>query len=117
MQIRVFQADEELTHVALQGRMDSPNVQRIENGFLALTAGRGKPSIIELEDVSFMVSVGMRMLIESAKGLKAVDAAFILVGPSGLVEDALRIAKLDTVFTIVETAVEALNIVNHSEED
>ncbi|WOO42427.1 STAS domain-containing protein [Rubellicoccus peritrichatus] len=116
MQIRVFQADQSLTHLALQGRMDSPNVQRIENGFLALTAGRGKSSIIELEDVSFMVSVGMRMLIEAAKGLKSADQQFILVGPKGLVEDALRIAKLDTIFTIVETAVEALDKINHEAE-
>lgn len=117
MEIRVFQADENLTHLSLHGRMDSANVHRVEAGFLALTAKRGQSAIIELGDVTFMVSVGMRMLIDAAKGLSAVNKHFILVSPKGLVEDALRIAKLDSVFTIVATTVEALDKINHREDD
>ncbi len=75
---------------------------------MALTSGRNLPTVVELGDVTFMVSIGMRMLIDAAKNLAHHDCGFILVGPRGLVLEALTIAKLDEVFTIVDTPEAAL---------
>lgn len=108
MEMRVFRADGTLTHLALHGRMDYDGIESIERGFLAVTAARGLPAVVDLGEVTFMVSIGMRMLIEAAKALAHQQQAFILTGPRGLVREALHIAKLDEVFTIVDSAKEAL---------
>lgn len=109
MELRLYRADHTLTHLALQGRLDHAGVENIEGGFMALTSGRALPTVVELEDVTFMVSIGMRMLIEAAKSLSHHDCPFILVGPRGLVQEALVIAKLNEVFTIVDTPEAALD--------
>lgn len=110
MELRIYQADKILTHASLHGRMDYAGIKALEEGFYAITAGRNRSAVIELEDVTFMVSIGMRMLIEVAKTLAETNCQLILTGPRGLVKEALAIARLDEIFTIVDTPDEALRL-------
>lgn len=104
MEMTVTQADDRVSHVALAGRMDHHGVQAVEHAFLAATAERGKPAIVEMAEVTFVVSAGLRMLLAAAKTLQASEAKMALVQPQPLVAETLRLAKLDLVFVIADSA-------------
>lgn len=113
MEMRIYRADDELTHLALSGRMDTAGVLALERGFQALMQGGRVPVLLDLSEVTLMVSIGMRMLIEAGKALAEHKAELILIGPQGIVSETLRIAKMDTIFRIVPTMEEAKQLLEH----
>jgi len=107
MEMTVLRADDELTHVSLSGRLDLPGVQAIELKFLAQTASRRKPAVVDLSGVSFISSMGIRMLLSAAKNLKPAGAKLVALAPSEVVEEALRVAGLETIIPISKNLDEA----------
>lgn len=75
--------------VCLIGRLDSPGVDRIETRFLAALAPAGKNAIVDLGQVSFVSSMGIRMLLGAARALKLKNARLVLFGAQPLVEETL----------------------------
>ncbi|OHB56967.1 MAG: hypothetical protein A2Y12_20740 [Planctomycetes bacterium GWF2_42_9] len=100
MELIKLREDDEFTHIALSGRLDVNGVQQIEQSFTAATAGRGKPALVDISEVSFLASLGMRMFLNSAKALKLKKTKMALLNPQPLVEDALRSAGLPSVIPI-----------------
>jgi len=111
MEIRVIRADDEVTYVALSGRMDHNGVQRVESEFNDLVADRGKPAVVDLSEVTFVVSLGVRLLLSAAKTLGAYGAKMALLKPQPLVAETLRLAKLDEVFVLAGDEAAALEAV------
>ncbi|OGV54430.1 MAG: hypothetical protein A2017_03900 [Lentisphaerae bacterium GWF2_44_16] len=100
MELIKLKEDNELSHIALSGRLDVNGVQQIEQSFMAATALRGKPAIVDISEVSFLASLGMRMFLNSAKALKQQKTRIVLLNPQPLVEDSLRSAGLTSVIPI-----------------
>ena len=100
MELITLREDDELTHIALSGRLDVSGVQQVERPFAALTAARGKPVLVDVSEVSFLASLGMRMFLSCAKTLKQHKTKMVLLNPQPLVEDALRSAGLTSVIPI-----------------
>ncbi len=50
-----------------------------------------------MSNVTFLASLGIRMLVEAAKGLKAPGAKIVLLKPQELVEKSLRSSGLHTI--------------------
>lgn len=110
MTTTILETSDSLTHLALQGSLDLEGAQKIEAEFLALTAGRQKPVIVDLAAVDFLASFGMRLLIEAYKPLAAANRKMILLHPQPSVEKVLLAAGMDNLVTISrdETAAKAL---------
>ena len=89
MELRVLKEAPDLTHVALEGRLDVPGVQTIEETFFEHTAGRGKPTIVDLSKVTFIGSTGLRMLLKAVKELQKNGAKMVLLKPQPMVEQSL----------------------------
>ena len=70
----------DVTKVALDGRLDTAGVGRIELGFSARAAG-GKPVIVDLSRVSFIASLGVRMFISTARSLSSRGGRMALYAP------------------------------------
>lgn len=108
MELKVIRADDEISHIALIGRMDHNGVSQVELKFLASTASRQKPALVDMSEVTFVVSLGIRMLLGAAKSLQATGNKMALVKTQPLVAETLRLAKLDEVFILADTEEEAL---------
>ncbi|GHB93504.1 STAS domain-containing protein [Cerasicoccus arenae] len=108
MELKVIRADDEVSHIALIGRMDHNGVSVVELKFLASTASRHKPTIVDMSEVTFVVSLGIRMLLGAAKSLQAQGCKIALVKTQPLVAETLRLAKLDQIFVLADTEEEAL---------
>jgi anti-sigma B factor antagonist len=69
MQMQVKDAGEGLLEVSLVGRLDTPGVDRVETQLTAHLVPRGARAIIDLSQVTFIGSGGIRMFITIARAL------------------------------------------------
>ena len=107
MELTVVEQSDDLTVVALDGRLDVQGVSDVEMKFVANTSGRRKPTIVDLSKVEFIASLGMGMLVSAAQTLKQRGARLVLLKPRELVVDSLNAAGLTSVLTVSETMQEA----------
>lgn len=107
MLIDVIEADAPLTWLALNGRLDTDGAQRIETQFAALTVARQQDAMLDMSGVSYIASQGIRILVSTAKALHRQRHRLVLFAPQPLVADVLRIAGIDQVLAIADTAEQA----------
>lgn len=100
MEIKVIKADGDYTHVALSGRLDIHGVSTVEMKFAELVGAKGRPSIVDMTEVDFLASLGMRMLLSSAKALRAKGAKLVLYNPQPVVLEALQTAGFGAIMPI-----------------
>ena len=87
--------------VALRGRLDTVGVDHVESRFLAEVTGSGRNAALDLGAVTFLSSMGVRMIIATARALKAQDRKLVLFGAQPLVLSTLRMVALDQIIPIV----------------
>ena len=89
MDMQVIQADDDITHVVLDGRFDIQGAQEVDSRFGEL-AKSGKAMVVDLSEVSFLASLGVRTLMLSAKTLISRGAEMAVCGANENVEKVLR---------------------------
>ena len=94
--------------VALVGRLDSAGVDRIETRFLASIVPGGCSAIVDLSQVDFIASMGIRMITSAVRSLRARNASAALYGAQPLVREVLGMVNLGQVVPICSTEAEAL---------
>jgi anti-sigma B factor antagonist len=100
VRITVFNAEDGLTTLSLEGRLDATAITAIQPEFMEKTVARKKPVLVDMSQVSFMASLCIRMLVEAAKALKASGARLALLRPNPLVEKALKSSGFNLVVGI-----------------
>lgn len=100
MILQVVRSDDELTHVKLSGRVDLAGIGDLDREFTRQTVPRRKPVIVDISDVDYIASIGLRMLVTAAKALDKFGAMMVLLNPHPDVEDLLRTAGFDKVMPI-----------------
>lgn len=90
MGIPHFNAEDSITTLSLEGRLDAASVIALQPEFMEKTVALKKPVLVDMSEVTFMASLCIRMLVEAAKGLKASGSRLALLNPSPLVEKALK---------------------------
>ena len=114
MELKIIKADEDLTHLALSGRLDVVGEREVGVRFKAYTAARKKSALIDLSGVTFLASLGIRMLFLSAKSLAGAGERMVVLNPQPLVEETLRTAGLTELMPIAQSVDEALEILGRS---
>ena len=107
MELTIIQRADELTQVSLSGRMDAMGIQRVETRFQGLTAARGKHTIIDMSGVDFIASIGLSMLLSSARSLHHRGARMVIVNPQPRVMKVLETAHMPSVIPVVKSLAEA----------
>ena len=97
-----------LMHIVLAGRLDMDGVEAVELEFTATIGKATDGVIIDLEQVDFLASLGMRMLLSSAKLLNSKGVPIVLLNPQTLVLETLQIAGFDSLFQIENSLDEAI---------
>ena len=97
-----------VTCVRLSGRLDAPGADSIDTRFTAAVVTPGRDAVIDLSGVSFVASMGIRLLIASARGVRLKGANMVLFGAQELVYTALDQAALDQIIPIVTTEQQAI---------
>ena len=89
MDMTVTRADDDIAHVALDGRFDIQGAQEVDSRFVEL-ADSSKAMIVDLSKVSFIASLGVCTLMLSAKALIRRGSELVVYGASENVDKVLR---------------------------
>ena len=102
---------ENLTHVKLRGRLDTHGVDQIETKFTASLVPGGRNAVVDLSELTFVASMGLRMFIGVKKALARHGAKMILVAPQPQVSEVFAAASLGTIIPIVGNETEAIAVI------
>ncbi|MBL8346653.1 MAG: STAS domain-containing protein [Rubrivivax sp.] len=108
MQMTVTEMAGSAVELGLSGRLDTAGVDAIETRFNAASIAADRHALVNLADVEFVSSMGVRMLLMAAKAQKARHRRFLLMVPPGSVREMLETAAIDTLIPMFETRDEAL---------
>lgn len=82
----------------LEGRLDTAAVAKIETGFAAkagAASSQGDKVIIDLQDLTYLSSMGIRLLVSTLKQFKQRGITFVTIAPrEGTVQELLQMASL-----------------------
>jgi anti-sigma B factor antagonist len=95
--------------VRFDGRLDTAGVDAVETRFLAAT-GLGKDVIVNLAGVVLITSMGIRMLVGSARALSLRKRRIVLFGAQPLVAEVLDTAAIDSLVATVTAQGDALSL-------
>jgi len=86
--------------VHVTGEVDLTSAPRLEQAIRELIDGGVRRLIVDLSDVRFMDSTGLRVLMSSYKRLTEVGGALVLGRPSEAVKRVLDVSGLNSHFTV-----------------
>jgi anti-anti-sigma factor len=110
MQITHEILDNGIIKVCLSGRMDVLGAQEIDLKFTALTASKKAFILVDMTEVSFLASLGMRTLIFSAKALSSRGGVMLLFKPQPNVLDVLETSGVSSLIQIHDDHDQAISI-------
>jgi anti-sigma B factor antagonist len=102
MQLEMTQSGE-TSKIKLNGRLDTPGVGVIETRFTASVVATGRNAVVDLSQVTFVSSMGIRMLLTTARSLGLKKAKMILFGAQPLVLESLGNAGVVGLIAYAET--------------
>jgi anti-anti-sigma factor len=99
--------------VRLSGRLGSPEVDKLEIPFTAMTAAAGKHALVDLSAVTFIGSMGIRMLISAARAMQRKGLTLVLFGAQEMVQEVLDQVSLGDIIPLVADEQAALAQLNN----
>lgn len=100
MKLDVVELENGVTKILLSGRMDIEGASAADMRFNVI-AGSKKNVVVDLSDVTFMASLGLRTLVMSAKSLASKGGRMVLLNPQPNVEKVLETTGINTVIPVV----------------
>lgn len=100
MELTVKQLESGRKCVQLSGRLDLKGTQEIDPSFTQSTGGSGKSVIVDLSEVTYIASIGIRMFLSNIKQMKAAGTKMVLLNPQKMVEEVFRLAGVDAIIPI-----------------
>jgi anti-sigma B factor antagonist len=100
-----------VTSLKLEGRLDTAAVARMEAGFAARAGAlnaQGSKAIIDLEGLTYLSSMGIRLLVSTLKQFKQRGVIFVTVAPrEATVQELLKMADLNDHLNLVDSVASA----------
>lgn len=115
MELKIIKTNGDYTHVALSGRLDIDGVKSIELNFASVVGGKGHSAIVDMTEVGFIASLGMRMLLSAAKSLRAHNAKIVLYNPQPVILEALETAGFSAIMPIANDFSKALALLQEKD--
>lgn len=108
MEFEVAPLDDERSIVRLKGRLDSSGVDQIETRFTAAVVAANRHAAIDLSQVDFLASMGIRLLISTGKAMQLKGRRLGLFGATEAVQGVLDAVALDQLIPVVADEQQAL---------
>jgi anti-sigma B factor antagonist len=95
----VEEASGGIAFVILRGRLDTAGANDIDLKFNAI-AGARRAVVVDLSQVDFLASLGIRVLVLGARAVKNKGGKLVILSPNDGVRSALSAARTDTLIPI-----------------
>jgi anti-sigma B factor antagonist len=99
-----------VTRVILEGRLDIEGAAAVDLQ-MNIIAGSKKAVLLDLRQVSFLGSMGLRALVAPARAIKGRGGKMVIFGPNEMIAKVLKVSGVDTMIPVhqeLETALAAL---------
>lgn len=94
--------------IALKGRLDTAGADRIEARLSAAIVPRGLNAIVDLSQVEFIGSMGVRMLISIARAVARKNTRLVLFAAQEGVREVFDSVSLGDIIQIRDTEADAV---------
>ena len=95
-----------IRRVSLSGRLDADGLRSVEDDFHA--AATAEPNVIvDLSDVDFLASMGIRMLVSASQDQEQLGGRLVLAGPDELTMRILKATGIDQLVPVHATSDDA----------
>lgn len=102
MKLEVTELDNGIKQIKLTGRLDIPGTNEIENSFTAHAASKKQVVLVDMAEVEFITSYGMRILVSNAKSLARRGGKMVLYRPAPTVKEVLVMAGIGEIISIYD---------------
>lgn len=100
----------DIRKVVLVGRLDTAGVDVVEPRFGAAIVPAGKNTVVDLSQVTFLASMGVRMLIATTRALSRKGGKLVMYGAGPGVMDVIETTALWDIIPVAKTENEALGM-------
>src|SRR6266508_5948477 len=100
MQLQYSDLENNIGMIKLIGKLDIIGVGEIETKFAGYCAGDGVRMLVDLSEVDFLASIGIRLLTLSAKSVASRGGKMALVNPIPEVEQVLDVTGIPAIIPI-----------------
>jgi anti-anti-sigma factor len=114
MKLNIVDEDNGVTRLVLAGTMDIEGAMSVDKEFAEVAASKRKLAV-DLADVDFLASLGMRTLVSSAKEVMKHGGRMVLFAAQPNVEKALRTSGIDTIIPIASNFNSAAELVGYAD--
>ncbi|MBU1341185.1 MAG: STAS domain-containing protein [Proteobacteria bacterium] len=94
--------------VSVTGKMEAATAPKLEKAISGYVASAQKPIILNFENLNFISSAGLRVVLFSAKQLKTKKQDLLISGLNGSVKNVFELSGFYSIFKIFETIEAAL---------
>jgi anti-anti-sigma factor len=107
MTFEIRHLEDDVVVIELSGRLDTAWAQGDELRFTAVASSQRKV-IIDLSEVSYLASLGIRSLVLSAKAVRSKGGRIALANPQSMVRQVLVSSGMDAVLPLSDSLDDAL---------
>ncbi|MGK7868597.1 STAS domain-containing protein [Falsiroseomonas sp. E2-1-a20] len=107
MQFDVVEISPSANKVVMLGRLDAAGAAAVETRFTASVAASGRSAVLDLTGLEFLSSLGIRMLLASARVVARRGGRVVLFGAQPMVAEVMEAMALEEVLPLVATEAEA----------
>jgi anti-sigma B factor antagonist len=97
--------------LGLQGRLDHTTIRTVEQKLLAVVAEGCRYLVVDLAGLDYISSAGLRVLLSTAKKLKASGGRIVLCAVKQYVKEILDVSGFSSIFPTYASRAEAVEAV------
>lgn len=100
MEIHVSEIDNGIGLIKLVGTLDVIGTGEIETKFSGYCSGDNIRMVVDLSGVDFLASIGIRMLVTTAKSVASRGGKMVLLNPTSDVHGVLEVTGIPAIIPI-----------------
>lgn len=100
MELQYSELDNNIRMIKLIGKLDIAGVGQIETQFAGYCSGEKVRVVVDLTDVDFLASIGIRLLTLTAKSVAGRGGKMVLLNPSPEVQHVLEMTGIPAMIPI-----------------
>lgn len=102
MELQYSELGNKIRLIKLIGKLDIIGVGAIETKFTGYCAGDGARVLVDLSGVEILASIGIGLLVVSAKSLSSRGGRMVLLSPTSEVKSVLEITGIPAIIPIYD---------------
>jgi anti-anti-sigma factor len=100
MELHFSEMENSISLIKLTGSMDTQGVGTIETKFAGYSTGDNARVLVDLSGVEFLASIGIRLLVTTAKSVVRRGGKFVIANPNENVYNVLEMAGIKEIIPI-----------------